>query len=163
MVSHCNSLLPIVKMVPVLMLLPGIFGVKIGSVCFSMSGFSTLLRALIFVPNCPDVTSFMNVKKRRAYDERVREVERACFSPLVFAATGGMGPTATTVFRKLASMLAEKRSINYSKCLFWLRCRLCFSLLRSAVMCLRGYCSSVGRPSTTNIDLVGRLESGGLV
>ena len=25
-------------------------------------------------------------EKRRAYDERVREVERACFSPLVFAA-----------------------------------------------------------------------------
>jgi len=34
-------------------------------------------------------------------------VERACFSPLVFAATGGMGPSTTTVFRKLASMLAE--------------------------------------------------------
>ena len=33
-------------------------------------------------------------EKRRAYDEHVREVERACFSPLVFATTGGMGPTA---------------------------------------------------------------------
>ena len=52
------------------------------------------------------------------YHERVREVERACFSPLVFTATGGMGPTATTVFRKLALMLTEKHSINYSKCLF---------------------------------------------
>jgi len=40
-------------------------------------------------------------EKRRSYDARVREVERACFSPLVFAATGGMGPTATTAFRKL--------------------------------------------------------------
>ena len=89
-----------------------------------------------------------------------------CLQPLVFAAPGGMGPTATTVFRKLASMLAEKRSINYSKCLFWLRCRLCFSFLRSAAMCLRGHRSSVGRPSTTNIDLAyseDRLESGGLV
>ena len=42
-------------------------------------------------------------EKRRAYDERVREVERACFSPLVFSASGGMGPTATTVYKKLAS------------------------------------------------------------
>ena len=58
-------------------------------------------------------------EKRQAYDERVREVERACFPPLVFAATGGMGPTATTVFRKLY-MLAKKHGINYSKCLFWL-------------------------------------------
>ena len=37
------------------------------------------------------------LEKRRAYDERVREVERACFSPLVFSASGGMGPSATTV------------------------------------------------------------------
>ena len=105
-------------------------------------------------------------EKRRAYDERVRVVERVCVSPLVFAATGGMGPTATTVFRKHASILTEKRSINYSKCLFWLRCRLCCSLLRSAVMCLRGHRSSVGHPSATNIDLAyseGRLESGSLV
>ena len=107
-------------------------------------------------------------EKRWAYDEHVRQVERACFSPLVFAATGDMGPIATTVFRKLASMLAEKHSINYSKCLFWLRCRLCFSLLRSLVMCLRGYHSSNHSPSTSYIDLAyseGRftLESVGLV
>ena len=166
MVSLCNLLLPIVKMVPVLMLLPGIFGVDIGSVHFSTSRFSTLLCTLIFAPIFPDVTSFMNVKKRWAYDEHVRKVERACFSPLVFAATVGMGPTATTVFRKLASMLAEKHSINYSKCLFWLRCRLCFSLLKSEVMCLRGHRSSVGCPSISNIDLAyseGHLEFSGLV
>ena len=28
-------------------------------------------------------------EKRRAYDERVREVEKACFSPVVFSASGG--------------------------------------------------------------------------
>ena len=41
-------------------------------------------------------------------------MERTCFSPLVFAATGVMGPTTTTVFRKLASMLVEKWNVNYS-------------------------------------------------
>jgi len=40
-------------------------------------------------------------EKRQAYDARVREVERACFSPLVFAATSGMGPTATTFLGSL--------------------------------------------------------------
>ena len=50
------------KIVPVLML-QGIFGVEIGSVRFSMSGFSILLRTLIFAPNCPDVTSFVNMKQ----------------------------------------------------------------------------------------------------
>ena len=56
------------------------------------------------------------------YDERVREVERACFSPLVFSACGGMGQTATTVYNKLASVLADKWEMNYSWCLYWMRC-----------------------------------------
>jgi len=76
-----------------------------------------------------------------------------------------MGPTATIAFRKLASMLAVKRSIRYSRCLFWLCCRLCFLLLRSAVMCLRGHRSSFNHPITSIIDLAyseGRLESSGL-
>ena len=92
-------------------------------------------------------------EKRRAYDERVREVERACFSPLVFAATGGMGLTTATVFKKLVSLLSEKRSINYSRCLYWLRCRLCYSLLRLSVMCLRGRCSTHHGPTTSHIEV----------
>jgi len=48
--------------------------------------------------------------------ERLRELAFRLL--LVFAATGGMGPTAAIVFRKLASMLTEKCSINYSRCLF---------------------------------------------
>jgi len=31
---------------------------------------------------------------------------------LVFSATGGMGPVATTVYKKLASVLARKRKMN---------------------------------------------------
>ena len=93
-------------------------------------------------------------EKCRAYDERIHEVKRACFSPLVFAATGGMGPAATTVYRKLAFVLAEKWNISYSHCLFWVKFRLCFSLLRSGVICLRGHQSSKCRPvSAVNVDL----------
>ena len=77
-------------------------------------------------------------EKRRAYDQRVREVERGSFSPLVFSASGGMGPTARVVYKKLASMIATKHEKPYSQTIHWLRCRLCFSLLRSAVMCRRG-------------------------
>jgi len=61
-VNHCNLLLPIEKMVPALMLLPGIFGVIIGSVHFLIFGCLTLLRAPIFIPNYPNVTSYMNVR-----------------------------------------------------------------------------------------------------
>ena len=34
-------------------------------------------------------------EKRRAYEERVREVERGSFTPLVFSSLGGMGKAAT--------------------------------------------------------------------
>jgi len=117
--NHCNLLLPIEKMVPILMLLPGIFGVVIGSMHFLMLGCLTFLCTQPYLRSqLSKCYQLHEREKRLAYDERVREVERACFSPLVFAATGGMGPTATIFFRKLASMLAEKRGINCCRCLF---------------------------------------------
>ena len=78
------------------------------------------------------------LEKKRAYEERVREIEHGSFSPLVFSAAGGMGTIATVVYKRLASLLAEKQGRPYSSTLHWLRCRLNFSLLRSAITCLRG-------------------------
>ena len=78
------------------------------------------------------------MEKKRNYEERVREVEHGSFSPLVFTTAGGMGATATVVYKRLASRIAEKHNKPYGKTLHWLRCRLNFSLLRSAIMCLRG-------------------------
>ena len=78
------------------------------------------------------------LEKKRAYEERVREIEHGSFSPLVFSAAGGMGTIATVVYKRLASLLAEKQGRPYSSTLHWLRCRLNFSLLRSAIMCIRG-------------------------
>ena len=46
-------------------------------------------------------------EKGRAYDERVREVEHGCFSPLVFSASGSMGPTARVVYKKFAAIIAS--------------------------------------------------------
>ena len=82
-------------------------------------------------------------EKRCAYDQRVREIEHGSFTPLVFSASGGMGPAARVFYKKLASMIATK----HNKTLNWMRCRISFSLLRSAVMCLRGSRSSRGRPA----------------
>ena len=36
--------------------------------------------------------------KRRAYEQRVREIEMGSFTPLVFSATGGMAPAATIMY-----------------------------------------------------------------
>ena len=77
------------------------------------------------------------------------------FSPLVFTSSGGMGPTAKVVYKKLASMLAMKQNRPYSQTMDWLRCTLSFSLLRSAIMCLRGSRSRAGQPAHHNLELDG--------
>ena len=76
--------------------------------------------------------------KRRDYEDRVRNVERGTFTPLVFSATGGAGPAATTFLKRLADKLSEKRNSSYSQTAGWLRCRLSFALLRASLLCLRG-------------------------
>ena len=86
-------------------------------------------------------------EKIRSYEERVGEIEHGSFSPLVFSTTGGMGPSATTVYKRLASLISDKQNQQYSTTLNWMRCRLNFSLLRSAKMCLRGSRSIYHHPS----------------
>ena len=66
----------------------------------------------------------------------------ASFTPLVFATTGGMGREATAFYKRLADLLANKNNVAYSTTMAWMRCSLSFSLLRSAVMCIRGSRSS---------------------
>ena len=66
----------------------------------------------------------------------MREVERGTFSPLVFSCSGGIGPAATVVYKRLATLISEKRGHPYSQTLFWIRCKLSYSLLRAAVMCI---------------------------
>ena len=102
-------------------------------------------------------------EKRRAYEERVREVERGSFTPLVFSSLGGMGKAATVMYRRLANLLSVKWNSSYSLIMGWLRCSLSFSLLRSSLMCLRGSRSSSGSPGVpAAVDLVvaeGRLAT----
>ena len=63
-------------------------------------------------------------EKCRAYKQRVREVERGSFTPLVFSTSGGMGRAATVTYKRLASLLTTKCELPYSVVMGWLRCRL---------------------------------------
>ena len=94
--------------------------------------------------------------KKRAYEQRVREVEHASFTPLVLSASGGMARGATNFYKNLASKLAMKWNQSYSTTISWLRCRLTFSLLQSSIQCIRGSRSSQGHACKTlpQINLV---------
>ena len=83
-----------------------------------------------------------NTKKRK-YEQRNIEVEHGSFTPLVFSTSGGMGNLASTFYKRLASLLSEKRREAYSSTLGWIRTHLSFSLLRSAIMCVRRARSSI--------------------
>ena len=83
-------------------------------------------------------------QKKRAYEQRVREVERGSFTPLVLSLTGGLGNAASVCYKRLASLISAKRDVPYSSTMAWIRCSLSFSLLRSSIQCIRGARSTIG-------------------
>ena len=85
-------------------------------------------------------------EKKRAYGQRIRDIEQGVFAPLVFSTTGGLGQEATTFYKRLADMLAWKEGKNYSVVISWLRCKLSFAAVRSSIMCIRGTRSTTHRP-----------------
>ena len=91
--------------------------------------------------------------KKREYGDRVRQVEMASFTPLVLTTTGGMGKETTTFYKWLADLIAAKNSSVYSSTLAWIRCKLAFSLLRSAIRCIRGSRSTFHRVPDASIEL----------
>jgi hypothetical protein len=91
--------------------------------------------------------------KLREYEERIRNVEHADFSPLVFTTTGGLAPQSLLVLKRLAATLSEKRGIAKSVVSGWLRCRLSFALLRTTLLCVRGTRSRRVATPDSNIEL----------
>ena len=53
---------------------------------------------------------------------------------VVFTTFGGMGPKAKCFYSKLADKLSEKKHQPRNQIVAWMRCRLSFSLLRSALL-----------------------------
>ena len=98
--------------------------------------------------------------KRRAYGQRIQEIKLASFTPIVMSAAGGLAPEATTFYKRLASLLESKWGDKYCVVMGWLHCSLSFSLLRSAIACVRGAHSSIGyfHKATPPLDLV-QVES----
>ena len=64
----------------------------------------------------------------------------------IYSINGGMGDAATQFYKRLTNLLSAKHSLSYGIVMGWLRCKLSFSLLRSAIMCIRGARSSLRCP-----------------
>ena len=98
-------------------------------------------------------------EKRRKYEARVL-AEHCSFTPLIFSTSGGCSVLTSKFLKALATKLAAKKHSTYSQALCWLRTRISFSLLRSAVMCLRG-CRQ--RLVKTVVEPVAALSAAGLL
>ena len=88
-------------------------------------------------------------EKKRYYGQRVINVEHGSFTPLVFSSYSGYGREADRFLSNLAAKLSLKKDISYWKTVTWLRTKLPFCLLRSAILCVRG---SRSVKETTAVD-----------
>ena len=93
-------------------------------------------------------------EKKRAYDQRVREIEYGSFTPLVTSITRGMGSSAVIFYCRLARMILDKRNESYPNMMNLIRCRIRFSLLRSAINTIQGSRSNNATQSRFDLDCV---------
>ena len=89
--------------------------------------------------------------KKRLYLSRVLKVELGTFTPLVFTTTGGMSNNECQCYHShLAELLAVKKRESYASTITWIRTRVSFVIVRSALVFLRGLASR--RRTTPNIQ-----------
>jgi len=67
------------------------------------------------------------------YNQRVIDIEKSSFKPLVFTATGGMATECNRVNKRLAEKIAKKRREPYASVITYIRTKLRFTLLRSTL------------------------------
>ena len=121
----------------------------------------TFLDVRVVHPNAPsykgkkiDKIYDQNEKeKKRAYNQRIIQVEKASFTPLVFTTSGGMGPECTKYHKKVAQLISLKTKEEYSHVMNHLRTRLRFTLLRSTLIALRGERGKSKNPTGTITEL----------
>ena len=96
----------------------------------------------------------MNEKeKKSSYNTRILEIEQGTFTPLVFSTSGGMARECKTFYSRLSKLLAEKQGVDISKTATWVKTRINFSLIRSALTCLRGSRTTYSFKHITDTDI----------
>jgi hypothetical protein len=91
-------------------------------------------------------------EKKRMYAQRVIEIEHGTFTPIVFTTTGHgcMSEECKRYHSRLAELIAAKKGEDYSTTMSWIRAKISFAILRSALLCLRG--TRAHRRITTNLQ-----------
>ena len=91
-------------------------------------------------------------KKKPKYNSRVTEIEQGTFTPLVFTTTGGMAEECLRYHSRLAGLISAKKQESYATTISWVRAKVSFAILWSALLCLRGSRT----PRRRNLDVKDR-------
>ena len=77
-------------------------------------------------------------QKKRQYLNRVLQIEKGSFSPLVFTTTGGIAPEAIRFLKRVAEKISAKTREKYSQVMNNIRTRISFEIMRSVLVAVRG-------------------------
>ena len=112
--------------------------------------------------NVNEAYKFHESQKKLKYESRIINVEKSTFNPLVFACTGGAGPSATKVITRLAAKINEKGTESYADAISYIRTKISFALLRSSVLCLRGCRATRRQQAIVESSISAIVHEGGL-
>ena len=112
--------------------------------------------------NVNEAYKFHESQKKLKYESRITNVEKSTFNPLVFACTGGAGPSATKVITRLAAKINEKGTESYADAISYIRTKISFALLRSSVLCLRGCRATRRQQAIVESSISAIVHEGGL-
>ncbi len=76
--------------------------------------------------------------KKYKYNERILQIEKASFIPIVGSTFGGWGNEANRYHKRIASLLADKKNESYADVINHVRTRLRFCVLKSVLIAIRG-------------------------
>ena len=82
--------------------------------------------------------SSMEKQKKRAYNQRIMQVDNGTFTPLVFGASGRLSLECSIFMSKLAEKMSIKHKCTKGEMTSGIRRKISFILIRSVVTCLRG-------------------------
>ena len=91
-------------------------------------------------------------RKKVEYNDRVLQVEHASFIPLIFATNGTMGEEAERYHATLAEKLSEKLNCTYADTMNYIRKKLSFTILKTALIAFRGHRKKQQYTSCSTLD-----------
>ena len=92
-------------------------------------------------------------EKKRCYGERVTQVEKCSFTPVVLSTSGVMGNEADRLFKQIARRLSTRTRQSYDDCIRYILQRVSFGLVKTLVVSRRGFRGTRGERIQSDADL----------